>query len=88
MSLDSSLKNRGGLKGNRSVYTRTERIMKMQEIGKFDEEKDSPFGLPKLSTQHSKAGSKAKKEEAPAEETEGTEATEGAEGTEEASAEK
>lgn len=85
MSMDSSLKDRGGLKGNRSVYTRTERIMKMQEIGKFDEEKDSPFGLPKLSTHHSKAGSKSKKEEAPAEEGE---ATEGAEGTEEASAEK
>ncbi len=68
MSLDSSLKGRGGLKGSRSVFTRAERIMKMQEIGKFDEETNSPFGLPKFSTRHSKAGSKGKKEEASTEE--------------------
>ena len=78
MSLDSSLKERGGLKGSRSVFTRAERIMKMQEIGKFDDEKDSPFGLPKMSTRHSKAGSKSKKEEAPAEEAAAGEAAEAA----------
>ncbi len=77
MSLDSSLKERGGLKGSRSVLTRAERIKKMQEIGKFDEN-DSPFGLPKLATHHSRAGSKAKKEEAPEAEGEG-EAAESAE---------
>lgn len=79
MSLDSSLKESGGLKGSRSVLTRTERIVKMQEIGKFDETADSPFGLPKFSTQQSKAGSKAKKEEAPADEA-GAEAEAGVEG--------
>ncbi len=76
MSLDSSLKERGGLKGNRSVLTRTERIMKMQEEGKFSED-DSPFGLPKLAVRHSKAGQKSKKEEAPEEGAEAAEATDG-----------
>ena len=74
MSMDRSLKHHGKLKGNRSVLTRAERIAKMGEEGKFDEESDSPFGLPKLRIRTTKAGSKAKKEEAPTEETpEGTE---------------
>ena len=68
MSMDRSLKHHGKLKGNRSVLTRAERIAKMQEEGKFDEESDSPFSLPKLRIRVTKAGSKAKKEEAPAEE--------------------
>ena len=75
MSMDRSLKHHGRLKGSRSVLTRAERIAKMQEEGKFDEESDSPFGLPKLRIRISKAGSKAKKEEAPAAEVaEGDEA--------------
>ena len=68
MTMDRSLKNRGGLKGSRSVLTRDERIAKMVEEGNFDEEKDSPMGLPKLRVAQSRAGSKSKKE-APAEET-------------------
>jgi small basic protein (TIGR04137 family) len=66
MTMDRSLKDHGGLKGSRSVLTRAERIAKMQEEGRFDPEKDTPFGLPKLRVRTSKAGSKAKKEEAPA----------------------
>lgn len=74
MTMDRSLKNSGGLKGSRSVLTRAERIAKMQDEDRFDPDQDSPFGLPKLRVRTSKAGSKAKKEEAPAE---GVEAAEG-----------
>lgn len=74
MTMDRSLKDHGGLKGSRSVLTRAERIAKMQDENRFDPQKDSPFGLPKMRVRTSKAGSKAKKEEAPA-----AEAAEGAE---------
>lgn len=47
MSIDNSLKKRGGLRGRRSVLTRAERIEKMKEAGKFEAEKTSPIGLPK-----------------------------------------
>lgn len=79
MTMDRSLKNSGGLKGSRSVLTRDERIAKMVEEGNFDEEKDSPLGLPKLRVAQSRAGSKSRKE-APADAA--------AEGTEEAADEK
>lgn len=62
MSLDNSLKNRGGLKGRRSVLTRAERIAKMEREGNFDGEADSPFGLPKFRVIATKAGKKTKKE--------------------------
>lgn len=79
MTMDRSLKDHGGLKGSRSVLTRAERITKMQEESRFDPEKDSPFGLPKMRVRTSRAGSKAKKEEAPAVEgAEGAPAAEGA----------
>jgi small basic protein (TIGR04137 family) len=67
MTMDRSLKSLSGLKGSRSVLTRAERIAKMQDESRFDPEKNSPFGLPKLRVRTSKAGAKAKKEEAPAE---------------------
>ena len=73
MTMDRSLKSHGGLKGSRSVLTRAERIAKMTEEDRFDPETDSPFGLPKMRVRSSKAGSKGKKEEAPA-----AEAAEGA----------
>jgi small basic protein (TIGR04137 family) len=79
MTMDRSLKNHGGLKGSRSVLTRAERIAKMQDEDRFDPENDSPFGLPKMRVRTSKAGSKSKKEEAPA--------AEGAQGAEAAPAE-
>jgi small basic protein (TIGR04137 family) len=47
MSLDRSLKIKGGMAGVRSVYTRAERIAKMQVDKKFDPKKSSPVGLPK-----------------------------------------
>jgi small basic protein (TIGR04137 family) len=77
MSIDSSLRMKGSLKGRRSVLTRAERIAKMVEEGKFEFDKDSPMGLPKTRTLRSKAGSKSKKEDAPA--AEAAEAAEGAE---------
>jgi len=82
MSLDRTLKVHGGLKGARSVLTRSERIAQLIEEGKFDPETDSPLGLPKLRVRHSKAGSKSK--QAPAEGAEGAEGAEAAEGAAEA----
>jgi len=87
MSLDRTLKVHGGLKGARSVLTRGERIARLIEEGKFDPETDSPFGLPKLRVRHSKAGSKSKKAETPAEGAEAAEGAEGAEAAEGAAAE-
>ena len=57
-------------------------LARLQDEDKFDLEKDSPFGLPKVKIKHSRAGSKSKK--AAAEETP---AAEGEEATEEAKAE-
>ena len=75
MSTDRTLKQHGSLAGARSVLTRAERIARLMDEGKFDPETDQPLGLPKVRVRTSKAGSKAKKEEGPAEE-----AAEGAEG--------
>lgn len=47
MSLDRSLKVKGSMAGVRSVFTRAERIAKMQSDKKFDAKKNSPMGLPK-----------------------------------------
>lgn len=47
MSMDRSLKVKAGHAGVRSVYTRAERIAKMQTDKKFDDKKSSPVGLPK-----------------------------------------
>src|ERR1017187_3392272 len=61
MTLDSSLKQHGGLVRTRSVLTRAERIKQLGEEGKFDPNMNSPFGLVKVKVKHSKAGHKAKK---------------------------
>ena len=83
MTLDRTLKMHGGLSRSRSVLTRAERIALLTEEGKFDPEKDEPFGLPKIKVRHSKAGTKTKKvaEEVPVEGEEGA-VVEGAEGAE------
>ena len=47
MSLDRSLKIRGALSRHRNVLTRAERIEKLKDDEKWDEE-DSLFGLPKV----------------------------------------
>jgi small basic protein (TIGR04137 family) len=46
MSIDKSLKRKGGMTRTRCVLTRAERIAKMLEDGKYPEGR-SPFGLPK-----------------------------------------
>lgn len=50
MSLDKSLKRKGGMARQRSVLTRAERIAKMEENGKWADGM-SPFGLPKTRVQ-------------------------------------
>ena len=72
MSIHSSLRGVDNLVGQRSVLTRVERIQKLAEAGKFDQEKDSPYGLPKVRTKFKVSGGKKKKkaEEAAAAETE------------------
>ncbi len=77
MSLDRTLRLGSGLTRKRSVLTRAERIARLAEEEKFDREKDSPFGLPKVRVHHSKAGHK-KKEVKAAEGAEGAAAAPGA----------
>ena len=60
MTMDRTLKVHGGLIGTRSVLSRDERIARMMDEGKFDPEKNSPFGLPKTKVRHSRAGTKTK----------------------------
>ena len=71
MTMDRTLKSRGGLLGSRSVLTRAERIARLIEEGRFDPETDSPMGLPKLRVRHSRAGTKTKKVQATEETPEG-----------------
>jgi small basic protein (TIGR04137 family) len=47
MSLDRSLKVRGGMATKRSVLKRTERIAKMVADKRFDPKKDKALGIPK-----------------------------------------
>lgn len=65
MSIDKSLKRKVGGTRNRCVLTRVERILKMQEQGRF-KDGQSPFGLPKTRVQ--KIALKKKKKEAEGEE--------------------
>jgi len=60
MSLDRSLKIKGALSRHRNVLTRAERVEKLKEDEKWDEE-DSLFGLPKVAHRKSHAGKKASK---------------------------
>ena len=63
MSIDKSLKRKSGMNTNRSVLTRTERILKMLESGTFPDGQ-SPFGIPKTRVQKVVLKKKAKKEAA------------------------
>jgi small basic protein (TIGR04137 family) len=63
MSIDKSLKRKGGMTRPRCVLKRSERIAKMQEDGKWEEGR-SPFGLPKTRVQKIVLKKKAKKEAA------------------------
>jgi small basic protein (TIGR04137 family) len=49
MSLHRSLKTKpSALNQHRNVLTRAERIAKLQELGRFSEEEQSPIGLVKV----------------------------------------
>jgi len=63
MTLDRTLKTHGGLLRSRCVLSRAERITRLMDEGKFDPDKDSPLGLPKVRVRHSRAGTKSKKAE-------------------------
>jgi len=60
MSIHSSLRGGDTLKGERSVLTRQERIASLKKAGKFEEEKRSIYGLPKVRTKFKVAGAKKK----------------------------
>jgi small basic protein (TIGR04137 family) len=61
MSIDKSLKRKGGMTKQRCVLTRAERIAKMLENGTFGDGR-SPFGLPKTRVQKIVLKKKPKKE--------------------------
>jgi len=61
MSIDKSLKRKGGMTRARCVLTRAERIAKMMENGKWTDA-TSPFGLAKTRVQKIVLKKKAKKE--------------------------
>jgi small basic protein (TIGR04137 family) len=63
MSIHSSLRGSKSLVGERSVFTRIERLAALKKTGKFDEAKDSPYGIPKVRTRFKVAGAKKPKAE-------------------------
>jgi len=63
MSIDKSLKRKGGMARTRCVLKRSERILKMMENGSFAADR-SPFALPKTRVQKIVIKKKAKAEKA------------------------
>lgn len=64
MSIHSSLRVGDNLKGERSVFTRVERLAVLKKSGKFDEETGVVHGLPKVRTRYKVAVVKKVKEAA------------------------
>lgn len=59
MSIHSSLRGVNTLTGERSVFTRIERLAILKKEGRFDDEKAaSIYGLPKVRTRYKVAGAK------------------------------
>jgi small basic protein (TIGR04137 family) len=74
MTIHSSLRGVDSLGGERSVLKRIERIQKLAKEGKFDEETQSVWGLPKVRTKFKVATVKKDAEpEAEGDEAEGEE---------------
>ncbi|MFO7900932.1 MAG: small basic protein [Planctomycetota bacterium] len=89
MSIHKSLSPKNRLRRQRNVLSRLERIQKLEEEGRWSEDGDSVFGLPKVRVarvRRTKKKAKEKEEEALAAE-EGAEALEGAAEVEEAAEE-
>lgn len=63
MSIHSSLRSSNTLVGERSVFTRTERLAILKKEGKFKDESGCIFGLPKVRTRFKIAGAKKVKAE-------------------------
>ncbi len=61
MSIHKSLKTSGKLVRARSVLNRTERLEILLKEGRWSEEGDSPFGLPKVRVMKIKKRGKEKK---------------------------
>ena len=59
MSIDRSLKVKGALERHRNVLTRAERVEKLKEEERWEEEQ-SVLGLPKVAHRKSHAGRKSK----------------------------
>jgi small basic protein (TIGR04137 family) len=78
MSVDRTLHIRSGGTQKRNVLSRAERIAMLAEGGEVDLDALNPLGLTKTKVRVSKAGTKSKKEEKPAEGAEGVPAAEGA----------
>lgn len=72
MSIHKSLKLSSALVRSRNVFTRSERLERLKELGKWDESKDSCFHLPKVKTQIGKKIGKKKKKKEEGEAAEGT----------------
>ena len=60
MSIHSSLRGVDTLKGERSVFTRIERLAILKKEGKFDEKNGTVYGLQKVRTRFKVAGAKKK----------------------------
>jgi small basic protein (TIGR04137 family) len=64
MSIHSSLRGVSTLTGERSVFTRLERLAVLKKEGKFNDQTSSVYGLPKVRTRFKVAGAKKKAKEA------------------------
>jgi len=62
MSMDRSLKSAQGLTRHRNVLSRAERIKRLTDEERWEEE-SSVFGLPKIANRNLKVGKKTKKKE-------------------------
>jgi small basic protein (TIGR04137 family) len=71
MSIHSSLRGVSTLMGERSVFTRLERLAVLKKEGKFNDQTSSVYGLPKVRTRFKVAGAKKKAKEAGAKPAEG-----------------
>lgn len=74
MSIDKSLKRKGGKAQVRCVLTRAERVLKMMGDGTWTEGR-SPYGLPKTRVQKVVLKKRSKKEETAAAAASGTTST-------------
>lgn len=69
MSIHKSLKSSGKLVRARSVLNRSERLEALARDGRWNEESDSPYGLPKVRVLKIKKRGKEKKKKDDEEET-------------------